>query len=119
MVPLLTDKNCRRGSSETHRVVRPNDGGRTISDNWQAQREIRTPRLLEASMLAKEHAPRNSHGQREWRRKQFMPTARADKGLKQKKKVDASRKYPRYEMHSAHHQKRCEAQALHLHPDSQ
>ena len=42
----------------THPLVRPNNDGRsTISDNWQAQRVIRTIRLLEADMLAKEHAP--------------------------------------------------------------
>ena len=43
--------------AKTPSVVRPNNDGRsTMSDNWQTQREIRTIRLQEADMLAKEHA---------------------------------------------------------------
>ena len=55
-VPAVSSGSLPR--AKTHRVVRlSNDGRSIISENCHTQREIHTIRLLEADVLAKEHAP--------------------------------------------------------------
>ena len=48
-----------------------------------------------------------------------MPKSPADNGLKQKTRPQPIREYPCDEMHSEHHQQRCEVQALHPLSNSQ
>ena len=99
--------------AKTHRVVRSNNDGRsTISDNWQTQREIHTTRLLEADMLAQEHALGNhmsnvsgagnnfcsAETRPLWTIFPVMPKAHAHKSLK--KIIKGIREYPCDEMRS-------------------
>ena len=107
-----------------------NDGRSTISDDWQAQKEILAIRLMKPDVLTKEHDPRKPLATSEAKEiisvSQRDTTSLHDLSCRKREPTKVSdrntaraiRECPCDEMHSEHHQMQCGAEALHSPPDS-